>query len=54
MKAKVNTWSKIVLCQKLDHEVELDNFIGVKNDTMVVEELLTVTTRAPGENDILE
>jgi hypothetical protein len=38
LRAKVNIWSKIGLCQKLDHEVELDNFIGVNNDTMVVEE----------------
>ena len=50
----MSIWSKIGLCQKLDHEVELDNFIGVNNNTMVVEELLTVTTRAPGKNDILE
>ena len=39
LKVKMNTWSKIGLCQKLDHEVELDNFIGVNNDTMVAEEL---------------
>jgi len=35
----MNIWSKIGLCQKLDHEVEVDNFIGVYNNTMVVEEL---------------
>jgi hypothetical protein len=50
----MNIWSKIGLCQKLDHEVELDKFIGVNSNTMVVEENLTVITRAPGENDILE
>jgi hypothetical protein len=47
-------YSQKLVCQKLDHEVELDNFIGVNNNTMVVEELLTVRTTVPGKNDILE